>query len=53
MAFDPTSAADATALSARRERVRAWSLRIAEAVEAIPVPQNYLDGERVTCADTG
>lgn len=52
MAFDPTSAADAAALVARRERLRAWSLRIAGAVEAIPMPQSYRDGERAARAVT-
>jgi hypothetical protein len=50
MAFDSPSPADVAALAERRAQVRAWSLRIAEAVEAMPLPESYRDGERAARA---
>ncbi|HVZ30129.1 MAG TPA: hypothetical protein VG839_07015 [Asticcacaulis sp.] len=52
MALDSTSPADATALTARHERVRALAERVAEAVEAIPMPESFRDGERAARAIT-
>jgi hypothetical protein len=55
MACDPISPEDAAALSARRERARAVAGRIAQAVEAMPMPRTFFDAERavrpITVAD--
>lgn len=50
MAFDAPSAEDAAVLIERQAQVRAWSLRLAEAVEAIDLPESFLDGERAARA---
>lgn len=46
---------DAAALKARRERLRAVAIQIAEVVETIPLPHTFLEAERaartVTIAD--
>lgn len=52
MASVPPSPADATALAERQARVRALSLRIAQAVEATPLPESFLEGERAARAIT-
>jgi hypothetical protein len=52
MAYDTTSAADAAALIARRERVRALAGQVAQAVEALDVPRTFFDAERAVRAIT-
>jgi hypothetical protein len=52
MAYDPTSAADAAALLARRGRMRSVAGRVAQSVEAIDMPGTFVDAERAVRAIT-
>jgi hypothetical protein len=46
MAFDRTTPEDAAALSEGRARMRALAGRICDAVEAMPLPETFYEGER-------
>jgi hypothetical protein len=55
MAFDRTTPQDAITLAERRARLRALGQRICDAVEAMPLPESFSEGERaarsITLAD--